>query len=323
MALDTAKTNSTTTSQAIKNRYYVQEFLKNAEVNFVHKQLGQMNRKVEQGQGGYGTGVTYWTKWVRLPAVSAGQGEGFATTAIVLSAQNVTGSTAQYDQAVSISDIIAYTSFGDVMKAAIGELAYSASLSIDTVVRNEVANSGTAQIAASAASVSAIPSTAYLLLNEVRKAVRTLDRNNARRLGDGYYVAVAHPDSVFDLMGDTSTGGWIDANKYTDGNAEKLLKGEVGKLYGVRFLQTTNGYANAVSSITGSGTVQHTSFFGSDAFGITELQNLKTYVKGFGSGGTGDPTEKIATAGWKTTFGAAMLNSTWAVNVKHMVSGTA
>lgn len=318
-----ASTLTTTTPQAIKNRYYIEEFLRNAEVNFVHKQLGQMNRKLSQGQGGFGSGAVYWTKWVRLPVVTAGQGEGVATTAIVLSALNVTGSTAQFDQAVSISDIIAYTSFGDVMKAAIGELAYSASLSIDTVVQKEVSNSGTAQIAAAAASVSAIPSTAYLLMNEVRKAVRTLDRNNARRLGDGYYVAVGHTDSIYDLMGDTSTGGWIDANKYTDSNANKLLKGEVGKLYGVRFLSTTNAYANAVSSITGTGTVQHTSFFGSDAFGITELQNLKTYVKGFGSGGTGDPTEKIATAGWKTTFGAAMLNNTWAVNVKHMVSSTA
>lgn len=209
------------------------------------------------------------------------------------------------------------------MKAAIGELAYSASLSIDTLVRNQVANSGTAQRAAAAAHVTAIPSTAYLLLNEVRKAVRNLDRNNARRLNDGYYVAVAHPDSIFDLMGDTSTGGWIDANKYTESNAGKLLKGEVGKLYGVRFLQTTNGYTNAVSSITGTGTVLHTSFFGTDAFGVTELQNLKTYVKGFGTGGTGDPTEKIATAGWKTTFGTQMLNNTWAINVQHMVSSTA
>ena len=63
--------------------------------------------------------------------------------------------------------------------------------------------------------------------------------------------------------------------------------------------------------------------FGKDAFGVSELQNLKTYIKPFGSSGTGDPTDKVATAGWKTLFGANVLNCAFAVNVNHTVSSTA
>lgn len=324
MAVDSAKSTTTTVSQAIKNRYYDKLFLRIAEAKLVHKQLGQLNRKVEQGEGGYGTGVVYWTRWTDLPLVSAGQGEGVPTTAVSMTATNVTGSTAQYDAAVSISDILAYTSFGDVMKAAMQRLAYNAGLSIDTVVRNVIATAGTLQSATGVAGAAwtSIPVTGTLSVNEVKKAVRTLRRNNAMEQSDGYFVAVAHPDSLYDLMTDSTTGGWIDVNKYTDSNVDKILKGEAGKLHGVRFLQTSNGYVRG-TGVTASASIYVTNFFGQDAFGVTELQSLKTYVKDFGTGGTGDPTEKVSTAGWKTLFGAAPLNSAFQVSVSHTVSSTA
>lgn len=320
MAIDTAKTLSTTLSQAVKNRYYDQLFLRVTEKKLVHKQLGQRNRKIGKGEGGYGTGVVYWTRMLNFPEVTAGHGEGVPTSAISASAVNVTGSTAQYDAAVSISDIIAYTSFGDVMKLVMERLAYNAGKSIDDIIRNAIGNSGTAQIALGKGSVTAIPATGTLSIDEIRKAVRTLKRNDAPDI-NGFYVAVAHPDTVYDIMADTSTGGWMDANKYT--TSDKLFNGEVGKLLGVRFLETSNGFTGATSAWVASATAYHTSVFGMDAFGVTELQGLKTYIKGFGSGGVSDPTDKISTAGWKTTFGTAVLDSSYYVNIKHVVTSTA
>lgn len=322
MATDSAKSTSTTVTQAIKNRYYDKLFLTVADANLVHKQLGQRNLNIEQGQGGYGTGVVYWTRMVNFPIVTAGQGEGVPTTAVSASAVNVTGSTGQYDNAASISDILAYTAMGDIMKRVVERLAYNAGLSIDTVIRNTLGISGTQQNATGVTSFSSIPATGTLSISEIKKVVRRLDRSDAMRMSDGYYVAVAHPDSMYDLMADTTTGGWIDANKYTSEN-NKLFKGEVGKLHGVRFLQTTNAYVRSASSVPASGSVYVTSVFGKDAFGVTELQNLKTYIKSFGSAGTADPTDKVATAGWKTTFGAAVLDSTFFVNINHAVSSTA
>lgn len=326
MATDSAKSLTTTVSEAIKNRYYDELFLHIAESKLVHKQLGQVNRKVEKGEGGYGTGVVYWTRWSNLPLVSAGQGEGVPTTAQSMTATNVTGSTAQYDAAVSISDILAYTSFGDVMKAAVERLAYNAGLSIDTVVRNVISTAGTFQQNSAgtiaAAAWTSIPATATFNINAVRKANRTLQRNDAMQQSDGNWVSVIHPDVLFDLQADTSTGGWIDANKYTEGNASRLMNGEVGKLMGVRFLETSNAYVRG-AGVTASASIYVTNFFGRDAFGVTELQNLKTYVKPFGSAGSADPTDKVATAGWKTLFGAAPLNSDFFVNVHTTVSSTA
>ena len=320
MALDSAKTLTTTMSQGIRNRFYDEVFLRIAEANMVHKQLGQLNRDIPAGQGGYGTGVIYWTRWVNLPLVTAGQGEGVPTTAVSMSAANVTGSTAQYDAAVSISDIVAKASFGDVMKAAMERLAYNASESIDTIIRNVISTGGTQQNATGVANFTAVPATAVLTVAEIRKATRTLKRNNANQV-NGAFVGVLHPDASYDIMGDTTTGAWVTTNQYN--NAEKIFYAEIGRLYGVRFLETSNAYVGRGTGVATSGTVYTTSIFGSDAFGVTNFQNLRTYVKGFESGGTGDPTEKVATAGWKTAFGTAVLNSAYFVNINHAVSSTA
>ena len=322
MAIDSAKSNTTNLSQAVKNRFYVETFLRTATPKLVHKQLGQLNVQVPQGAGGIGTGVVYWTRFLNLPLVSSGQGEGVPTTAVQMTAVNVTGSTGQYDAAVSISDLLMYTSFGDMMKIAMERLGENAGKSIDTIVRASLADSLTKQNATgvAAAAQSTIPATGTLSITEIRKAKRTLERNDAPNI-DGYWVAVVHPDAAYDLLADTSTGGWIDANKYN--NETALFNGELGRLLGVRFLETSNAYVTSTASVTGSGTIYQTQILGKEAFGVTNLQALRTIVHGFGSGGVSDPTDKVATAGWKATFGAQVLNSAFGVNVNHVVSATA
>lgn len=320
MAIDSAKSTSSTVSQAVKNRYYISRFLKTATPKLQHKQLGQLDQQIEKGQGGYGSGVVYWTRFENLPVVTSGQGEGVPTTAVSLTAVNVTGSTAQYDAAVSISDLLVYTSFGDMMKKAVERLGENAGKSVDTLVRNSISESMTSQISTGAAHITAIPSTGVLSISELRKAKRTLSRNDAMEIG-GYWVAVVHPDALFDLQGDTATGGWIDANRYA--GSDRLFSGEVGKLMGIRFLESSNAYVMSTASVTASASVYVTNIVGQEAFGVTNLQKLEVMIHGFGSGGVADPTNKVATAGWKTTFGTAVLNSKFGVNLKHVVSSTA
>jgi N4-gp56 family major capsid protein len=324
MAIETASTLTTAGGGALITKYYDKLFLRIAEENMVHKQLGQLNRKIGKGEGGYGSGQVQWTRFANLTEITSGTGEGVPTTAVTLTATSVTGTTAQYDNAVAISDILAYSSFGDVMKAAIERLAYNAGISIDSLVKTQVYNSGTAMNAQAAAHYSSVTNSSsnYLLIGTQRRAVRRLLSYNAPTQADGYYVAVIHPDQLYDLQGDTTTGGWIDAMKYAD--SQRLLNAEAGKLMGVRYLVSTNAATVAANTAyAASATYYVASFFGRDAFGITELQGLRTYVKGFGSAGTGDPTDKIATAGWKTTFGAASLNSEFYINMMTMVSSTA
>jgi N4-gp56 family major capsid protein len=324
------RTTVNTLSPAVKDRYYNKLFLAVAEKKLIHKQLGQINKKIEQGEGGYGTGVLHWTRWTNLALVTAGQGEGIPTTAVGLSATWVTGTTAQFDAAVSVSDILAYASFADVMKEAVSRLAYNAGLSIDTVIRNAIYMSGTPALATgltyAVATITAIPQTGVLSINEVKKRVRWLRANDVPEVDGGFYAAAVHPDSLYDMMVDSTTGGWIDAQKYTDNTP--LLNGEVGKIAGVRFIESSNaGYPGqgslAACGVVASSTLYVTPFFGKEAYGISELQGLKTYIKDFSSGGTSDPTDKVATAGWKCLFGVTVLNSGFYTNLIHAVTSTA
>ena len=143
MAIANAASTSTLVAQAIKNRYYIELFLRVAEKNLVYQQIGQLSQQVPSGENAtVGTGPVYWTRWLNLPIITAGMGEGIPTTAVALSATNVSAVAAQYDNAVSVSDLLVKQSFGDVMKAAMQRLAYNAGLSIDTIVRNVAAVGG-------------------------------------------------------------------------------------------------------------------------------------------------------------------------------------
>lgn len=336
-------------TESIKNRYYDELFLTVAEKKLVHTQLGQLNRKAPKGEEAY---AIYWTRWKPLAAHTTAAAEGVATTAVNMSAVNVTGTVSQYDNAIKISDVLALTSMGDIMKEAVRELGYNAGLSIDTIVRDVVVPGGVWQNAGTSTSAStnwsAIPQTAVLSISELRKATRTLRKLDAQApesrvsvvkgqsvstnpgagLG-GYWVAVISPDSAYDLQGDTATGAWVDANRYA--GSDRLFTGEIGKLYGVRFLETSNAKVHADlndastsrSAIAASGLVHETLVVGANYFGITKLQELQTFIKPFGSAGTSDPTNKIASAGWKTTFGTRVLYSGFGVSLAHSIGANA
>jgi N4-gp56 family major capsid protein len=305
------------TAAAVKDRFYKETFLRRAESNLVHKQLGQLNVQIPAGAGGYGTGTVYWTRFLNLPVVSAGQGEGVPTTAIMMTAVNVTGTTGQFDAAVSMSDILKYASFGDLMKTATELLGYNAGVSIDTKVRDSLSQSLTLQRAGGVAHYSLIASTGVLTITEIRKGIRTLSAADAIKPDGGFWICVIHPYQAYDLQADTTTGGWLTANTY---QRDGLLTGEIGKLMGTRFLETSNGKTLATSSVVGSSVVYEAQLLGKEAFGVTNLQDLEIIMHGFGSGGVADPTNKVATAGWKTTFGSTVLNSLFGVNIATVVT---
>lgn len=80
---------------------------------------------------------------------------------------------------------------------------------------------------------SAITSADVLTYKLVQKAVRTLEKNKAKRFGDGFYHAIVGPETKYDLMNDQY---FIDISKYqSSGNMER---NEIGKMFGVKFFET-------------------------------------------------------------------------------------
>ena len=338
---DTPTTRAILT-ESYKANFYENQLLYTAERELVHQQLGQRNRDVGAGENAYSV---VWTRYDNLSDRSAAESETTATTAEALSATAVTGTVAFYAGAVKLPKTLMRVSKDDLKKVAYQRLGYQAGLAIDKVIRDVAAPGGSVRNATLSSTTvgfwSTIPQTGVLTVSEIRKATRTLERNNALPVGSklvqggrtgqpvnpaGLWVAVISPDTVYDLQGETTTGAWIDANKYAE--SDRLFTGEVGKLMGVRFLQTRNAYvknedSTYQSAITASGEIHCTLITGADYFGVTKLLNLETFWHDFGSAGHADPTNKLASAAWSVDFGTRVLNSNYAISLYHSIGRNA
>lgn len=97
----------------------------------------------------------------------------------------------------------------------------------------------------------------------------------------------------------------------------ELYEGEIGKIAGVRFVETTEA-----KKLTGTGKdnrdVYATLVLGDNAYGVTEIEGggLQHIVKQLGSAGTADPLNQRATAGWKAIKTAERLVEQFMVRIE-------
>ena len=118
---------------------------------------------------------------------------------------------------------------------------------------------------------------------------------------------------------------WIDAHKYAA--PENLYNGEIGKIGGVRFVQSTEAKIwrdNTCPAQSGATPAYYgvfsTIFLGEGAYGVTEITGggLETIVKQKGSSGTADPLNQRSSVGWKALKTAEILVDNYMVRVESM-----
>jgi N4-gp56 family major capsid protein len=137
----------------------------------------------------------------------------------------------------------------------------------------------------------------------VKRIATKLKGVNAPKI-DGCYVAIIHPHVAYDLMSDDE---WMEVQKYA--TPENMLKGELGKLGGVRFVESTEAKVFAGEGCPSGLAVYSTLFIGSNAYGVTEITGggLETIIKQKGSAGTADPLNQRSSIGWKAMRTAEIL----------------
>ena len=138
-----------------------------------------------------------------------------------------------------------------------------------------------------------------------------LKTQNAEQIS-GSWVGIIHPDIAYDLTNDPA---WKDVKTYSD--PSDIYEGEIGKIYGVRFVETTEAKIFAGKG-AGGRAVYSTLILGDNAYGVTEISGggLEHIVKQLGSAGTGDPLNQRATAGWKATKVAERLVENYMVRIE-------
>ena len=233
---------------------------------------------------------------------------------------NVSVTVQQYGDYVEMSDMLILTHFDSNIVEANRLNAMQAAETIEAVTRDELGK-GTNVYYANGTSRSEVGAEHVLTSVLLRKAVRTLKKNNAKpfyRGGRRYFYAIVNPDTVFDLQSDPA---WESKAQYQQ--AEKIESGEIGRLYGVVVIEATTGITFAGAG-AGGVDVAGTIVFGQDAYGIVDIAgsgNVRTIVKQLGSSGTSDPLDQRATVGWKVmAYAAKILQPDWIVRIEHGMS---
>ena len=239
--------------------------------------------------------------------------EGVTPVGNALTIATVTATVSQYGDFIQLSDKIATIGIDPIVTETVQIAGEQASLTIDTVNRDIITAGTNVQYAGGKASRLLTAQADIMTGTEIKKAVRTLRRQNAKEIKEGCFIGIMGPDVEFDIMSDAM---WIDVAKYQ--NKEQLMKGEVGKLYGVKFIRTSN--AKKFVGLGASGIdINGTMIIGKNAYGVVDVNGSskpETIVKAAGSAGTSDPLNQISTVGWKALFTAVRLNELAMVRIE-------
>lgn len=262
--------------------FYDKNLIRLAEPELVHDQFGQ-KRPIPGGNGK----TIEFRKFNALPSIPSDRvlTEGITPNGQSYGVTAITATVTQYGGYITTTDMLNLTAYDNQMQEIMKILASQAGQVSDKITRDILA-AGTNVMYADHAGAgnderSDLTSADILTIEDIKKAVRLLKRVNAKTI-NGNYVAIVHPDVVYDLMNDSE---WIDANQYA--GSGRIFNGEVGKMYGVRFVETTMAKIWKPSALPIYGTL----VLGENAFGVTSINNggIETIVKQLGSGGTADP----------------------------------
>lgn len=252
----------------------------------------------EQGEFDPGTDTLLFTAFADLGTSTTPLTEGTGPTPRALSMTTVSVDTAQYGDAVSITDLAKLKSGQDLVGVASERVQRQMKVVLDTLSRDSIAGGGTAMYQGTNTQRTDIASTEKITLADLNKLAFKMEYANIPRFGDGFYVLWVAPGVAYDLFSDTA---FTAVYQYTD-NAP-LIKAEVGKIGGFRvvmahtaptFASTTTVFASiGVGDIKG---------WGMGELGTTEVFHLNQADKS-------DIVNQKEYISWKTNYGCAPLNN--------------
>ena len=252
---------------------------------------------------------------------SASTGDGVRQ----LSLSKVTATLQQIGQVVVLSDVLNNTEFLNSLAQATKTNGEDAALKCDNIVKAALSSSstptgasdtqgGSTIFAGDADSATGLDS----LTNNIMTASDVLDVVTQLRIKrapeiNGGYVCIAAPQVLRDIMRDND---WLNAA--TRSTVGALYNGEVGSLYGVRFVEDTNPFRCNMSGVAdintevAAGVVFASFFLGGEAFGVPALSGdspMSPSIQIVDTPDKKDPLNQVITVGFKTMYAAKVLTS--------------
>lgn len=238
--------------------FYDRQLLESARTRFVHAKFGQM-RPIPRNSGKR----VEFRRWNLFDATEAMQAlaEGVTPSGQALSQSNVEALVSQYGAYVEVSDLLDMTGYDQVIAESAELLGEQLGTVVEWVTRDAMNAGNNVQRAGGKSSRSALIADDKLTVEEIRKAVRTLKRAKARPFCEEerkpHFVCICSPDATFDLQNDAL---WQDVAKYS--NAEQIYSGEIGRLFGVVFVESTEAkvFRQSVLNKVAAATANSSSF---------------------------------------------------------------
>ena len=305
-----AELNTTATINPAVLTYYDKQLIANAEPALVHNQFGQ-KRPIPQHSGK----KVNFRKFTKLAKATTPLTEGVTPEGVAIQKTEIEASVGQYGSFVPHTDMIELASLDRDVAEINKLLGQNAGETLDYITAQILAGGTNVLYAQNGTSRATLTAAANALtVDDVKKAAAILKKNCAKKI-DGAYVAIVHPYVAYDLMRDSQ---WIDVKNYDN---KDLYAGELGTLYGIRFVESSEATAFKDAGANGAD-VYATLVIGADAYGVTEITGggLKMIVKQLGSAGSADPLDQRATQGWKATHTAVILNELNMVRIESAAS---
>jgi len=290
--------------------YYEKVFLARAEYEYIFNQGAQM--RTQPANNGK---TVVFTRHTPLATATTALTEGTNPAEVALTATNVSATLAEYGNTVKISRFLSLTSIDAGNKEKIEVIGQNMGETIDELTRNELFTGATTQLAGGKSALTDVAITDVLSVAELRKAVRTLKNNKARRYQDRIapWMGKVGPNTSYDLTTDST---FLSADIYSNG-AEKLYNGELGKILGVRLIESPNQYESVNAGKTNADLFSNF-IHGADAFGCIDLAGDKPrlYIIPHTQVDSGNPAGRFSTVAWAASYVAKVLNDGWLINIK-------
>lgn len=298
------------------NNHYDRAMLMRAIPSFLHTRFAQV-RDIPRNN----TNVIKFRRYGSLTAATTALTEGVTPAGSTLSVTDVTATVLQYGDFIALTDYVMMTTLDPILMETAEVLGEQMGDTLDQLTRDVLAAGTSVSYGGDATARIEVAAGDLITADLIRKAVRTLKRQNAKRITrqinpstgiatEGVkagFIGIVHPDVAYTLE-TLGSDGWVGIEKYS--NQATVMEDEIGKLGYVRFLETNN--AKVFEDAGASGIDVHcVLILAQEAYAISRIsgRSVENIIKALGSGGTEDPLNQRATSGWKATFVAKILNN--------------
>ena len=237
--MSNSNTTVNTASTTFTNKtFYDKALLEIAKTRLVHASYGQ-KRSIPRNSG---KRVEFRRYELFTPDANAlVLEEGVTPAGQSLAQSKIEAEVKQYGAYVEVSDLLDLTSFDPVLTESTELLGEQLGTVVEWITRDAMCAGTNVQYANGKTNRLSLEAGDKLTVTEIRKAVRSLKKAKARMFNnvDGavrkpHFVCICSPDATYDLQSDAL---WQDVSKYSD--VEQIYSGEIGRLFGVVFVEST------------------------------------------------------------------------------------